>query len=186
MRFEVKFMVKAISLAAAVLLFAGCAATGMQGVKEGPAPAASVPVITAAFASKTLAPGDTWKVYIKASDPSGDMKYVYASVYQIGRGDYSPSRTRIAEGNAKELNGFVYLNTLVPGGYEFLYAVTITLTVEIQDRAGNYSRPVVFPLSFSGRYEQEPPPPGVFQEQSLGPIMVTLRPIENDHGDGFF
>jgi hypothetical protein len=184
-------MIKTTISAVILFLFlTGCAtATGVQtGVQDAGKPSGtSVPVITASFASKTLVPGDTWKVYIKASDPDGEMKYVFASVYQAGRGDYPASRTRIAQENAKELNGYVYLNTLVPGGYEFLYFVTVTLTVNIQDSAGHYSREAVFPLSFAGTYEQEPPPPGVFKEQNLGPILVTLRPFDTDgHGDGFF
>ena len=92
-------------------------------------------------------------------------------------GDYPASRIKIAEENARELNGFIYLNTTVPGGSGFLNSVNITLTVQIRDRAGYTSKPAVFPLSFSGFYSQEPPPPGVFQEQELGPIMVILMGI---------
>lgn len=168
------------------LFLAGCATTG-GAPGGGTASPGSPPVITAAFASKTLVPGDTWKIYIKATDPDGDMKYVFASVYQTGRGDYPASRTRLSSENGRELNGFVYLNTLVPGGYDFLYFVTLTVTISIQDSAGHYSRDAVFPLSFAGTYEQEPPPPGAFQEQSLGPILVILRPFDADgHSDGFF
>jgi hypothetical protein len=177
---------KMISAAVLILFLNGCATT--TGVKEREKTSGtSVPVITESFASTTLNPGDTWKVYLKASDPDGDMRYVVASVSQSGRGEYSPSRTRIREENAKELNGFIYLNTMVPGGYEFLNFVIVNLTVQIQDRAGHYSKPVVFPLSFSGRYLQEPPPPGVFNEQDLGPIMVTLQPFDSDgHGGSGF
>ena len=185
-------MGKAIFASVLIVFLAGCAAsTGVPpggSAPPGGKPAGTVlPVITAAFASKTLTPGDTWKVYLKATDPDGDMRYIYASVFQTGRGDYSPNRTRIAPENARELNGFIYLNTVVPGGYEFLNFVTVTLTVSVQDRAGHYSESVVFPLSFSGIYTQEPPPPGEFREQALGPIMVTLRPFDADgQGNGFF
>ncbi len=179
-------MTKNTVLAVTLVFFlAGCATT--PGVQQGgKASGGSVPAITAAFASKTLVPGDTWKIYIKASDPDGDMKYVFASVFQIGRGDYPASRTRIAGENARELNGFVYLNTLTPGGYDFLYFVTLTVTINIQDSTGHYSQAAVFPLSFAGTYEQEPPPPGAFNEQNLGPILVTLLPFDTNGHDGFF
>ncbi len=35
---------------------------------------AASPVITSHFASSDLRPGDTWKIYLKASDSEGDMK----------------------------------------------------------------------------------------------------------------
>jgi hypothetical protein len=136
----------------------------------------ATPVIIQSFASKEVSPGDTWKVYLKASEPDGDMRYIVSSLYQPGWTISPVSRTRIREENGKELDGYIYLNTLVPGGYEFLNFYTFTLTVEIQDKAGHYSKPVVFPVTFQARYIQEPPPAGVFKEQALGPIMVNLHP----------
>jgi len=55
------------------------------------------------FASKELIPGDTWKVYLKASDPDGDL--IISSQLSISQvGDYPVSRTRIREENGKEIN----------------------------------------------------------------------------------
>ncbi len=101
----------------------------------------AVPVITEAFASKELIPGETWKVYLKASDPDGDIQYIDAVVYQPGWGDYPISRTKMREENGKEVDGFIYLFTLVPGGYEFENFYTYRLTVQVQDKAGHYSKP---------------------------------------------
>ncbi len=144
----------------------------------------AAPVITDSFASKELMPGDTWKVYLKASDPDGDMDYVISEIYQPGVGDYPISFTRIREGNGRELNGYVYLNTLGSMGSQWENFWTITLTVFIKDKAGHYSKPVAFQVTFQGRSSQEPPPSGVFQEQDLGPILVTLHPItDGNHGD---
>ena len=39
-------------------------------------------------------------------------------------------------------------------------------------------------MEFNRRYVQEPPPPGVFPEQYLGPIMITLRSFHDDQGSG--
>ncbi len=42
--------------------------------------------------------------------------------------------------------------------------------------------PAVFPLAFNERSAQQTPPPGVFREKDLGPIMVTLRSSnDGDH-----
>ena len=144
----------------------------------------SLPVITEAFASNELIPGYTWKVYLKASDPNGDMRYVVSTVYQPGWGDYPISRTKIREEDSKELNGYIYLNTLIPGGYEFLDFYTFTLTVQIQDIAGYYSKPAKFSVTFNNRAVQEPPPEGVFKEESLGPILVNLHPFQGGSGRG--
>lgn len=81
----------------------GCAAMMMTGEERY---GKSVPIITESFASKELLPADTWKVYLKASDPDGDMRYIVSNLYQAGWGGYPISRTRIREENRKELNGY--------------------------------------------------------------------------------
>jgi hypothetical protein len=162
---------KIISVVALLFLTMGCAALAPLEVKEEKYGKA-VPVITQSFASKQLRPGDTWKVYLKASDPDGDMKNIYATIEQPGMATYPISITRIKEGGGKDLSGYVYLNTVGVQGMNF---VTITLTVEIQDKAGHFSQPAVFPLSFHGGSKQQIPSPGTFQEKDLGPIMINLR-----------
>ena len=130
-----------------------------------------VPVITRSFASREISPGDTWKVYIHAADPEGDMKTIICAVSQAGRGSYPVSYLKVPEGQGGELSGFIYLNT---GAGQSLPFFHLTLQVEIQDRAGNLSWPVSFSLAFNHRAEQEPPPPGLFHDQEIGPIMVFL------------
>ncbi len=169
---------KVISLMVLVLLLTGC---GKKGVQEKPLGTA-VPVITASFASQKISPGDTWKVYLKAFDPDGDMKYLSVSIEQPGVGGYSPGPIKIADRNGRELNGFLYLNTNYPGGSGFLNSVILTLTVIIRDKVGYASKPAVFPLTFT-LDSQEPPPPGAFQEQELGPIMVKLQGISPQRAD---
>ena len=132
-----------------------------------------VPVITHSFASEEIRPGDTWKVYIRAVAPEGDMKNIICTVGQAGRGPYPVCFVRIPEGQRRELSGFLYLKTAGAQGLAF---TNLTLQAEIQDRAGNLSRPVSFPLAFNPRAEQGNPPLGVFREDEVGPIPIFLDP----------
>jgi hypothetical protein len=133
-----------------------------------------IPMILQSFASKELRAGTVWKVYLKASDPEGKMRYIFATIIQPGVGVYPVSITRIKGENQKELSGYIYLNTapITPTSF---FNLTLTLAVNIQGKEGVFSQPVFFPLSFSYQPSQEAPPNGVFQEQNLGPIMINLR-----------
>ena len=142
-----------------------------------------VPVITQSFASSQVCPGETWKVYLKASDPGGDMKTLYCVIDQPGRGMYPVGHTRIPEDQQRELSGYLYLNTAGVAGPDF---ASIVLRVEIQDGAGNFSEPVSFPLDFNARALQEPPPPDAFEEKDLGPIMIQLRTVGDDDRPNLF
>ena len=120
----------------------------------------AVPVITQAFASKQIRPGQTWKVYLNVSDPNGEIKNIYAIIDQPGVGQYPVTTIRIKEENRKELSGYIYL----PGSSQWdqLEFVNITLTVQVQDQSGAFSAPAVFPLAFSSRASQEGTTPGCF------------------------
>jgi hypothetical protein len=132
------------------------------------------PVIVQSFAPKEMRPGYTWKVYLKAADPDGKMKYIFATISQPGVGTYPVSITSIKQENRKELSGYIYLNT-APARLPEFFNRSLTLTVNIQGKGGQFSQPAVFPLFFQAKPTQEAPPEGVFKEQNLGPIMVTLR-----------
>lgn len=163
-----------------LLLTVGCA-TMMSFEEKEKTYGKEASVITETYASKQMSPGDTWKVYLKAFDPDGDMESVVATVHLVGSGTHPVSYTRIKNGNRKELSGYVSLNTPDEG---WLNSLTLTLTVQIKDRAGHLSKAVTFPLEFNRRYVQEPPPSGVFPEQYLGPILITLRSFHDDQGSG--
>jgi len=109
------------------------------------------------------------------------MKNILAIVDQPGMGQYPMSIVRVKENNRKDLSGYLYLYTSASSSLNF---INIQLTIYIQDRSGIYSQPAVFALEINSRFSQEPPPPGIFQEEELGPIMIKLRPIRGGGGGG--
>jgi hypothetical protein len=141
------------------------------------------PVISQSFAVQELVSGETWKIYLKASSPAADLKYIYAVVEQKGGMNYPLSLTRIREKNKREISGYVYLNTFSDEGGRNWY--TLHLTLQIQDEKGRFSNPVTFPLTFKWRAEKMDPPAGVFAENELGPIMIRLSQ-RYDSGDSSY
>jgi hypothetical protein len=143
-------------------------------------PAAAGPEITKSFASKEIHFGGTWKVYFNASDPGGKMRYIYAMVEQPGSRGYPLSMIRIKDENRKELSGYIYFNT--NSSDKPMDFISLNLVVQIGDGNGNFSERAVFPLTFRPRAAQETPPPGVFKDNALGPIMIKLYPGADDGG----
>jgi len=159
----------------------GCSHHPMMIEKQEEKFEKAAPLISQSFASPRVNPLETWKVYLIASDPDGDMKNIVCTIDQPGVGTYPLSFIRIQDPNQKQLSGYIYLK-MPP--FEDLNFVDLTLTVQIQDRAGHYSPPAVFPLSINNTFQQEPPPPGVFKESDLGPIMIQLRTLRDEDGPG--
>jgi hypothetical protein len=131
----------------------------------------AVPVITRSFASERIRLGNTWKVYLNASDPDGEMQVIVCTLEQPGVGVHPVGLTRVPAGARQKLSGYVYLTTV---GAQGLNNTRLGLTIQIRDQNGNYSAPVSFSLTFDPRSQPEDPPAGIFQEYDLGPIMITL------------
>ncbi len=138
----------------------------------------NTPVIGQSFASNQMEPGDQWKIYLRASDPDGDMETILAVVEQSGTGSYPVSMIKIKGENGKELSGYVYLNTTSSRyGHGFLDNQELTVSIQIRDKAGHVSQEVTHKVHLLSRRTQKSPPAGVFKEETLGPIMVDLQPI---------
>ncbi len=165
-----------------VLVFLALAFAAPAGAEAGKA----APVIHEVFASKEITSGDTWKIYLKASNPNGEIKRIYALIYQPGVGEYPLSILRVRSENQKEISGFLSLSTATP--YYPVDFLNLTLTVHLQDTSGAFSEPAVFPLYISGRSAQDLPPQGVFKEVNLGALPILLKRTDGgggSNGSGF-
>jgi len=140
---------------------------GGMTVREGE----NAPVITGSFASQKLGVGETWDIYLQATDLDGDMKRIVCLLEEPGYGPHPVTFIRIREKHRRNLSGSIYLKTKTDFGFGF---ASCLLTVQIEDSKGHYSNAVSFPVTLNPRFTQESPPPGTFQEEDLGPIQITL------------
>jgi len=135
-----------------------------------PQPEENVPVITNVFASKELRPGDTWKVFLRAQAPDGDMKRIVCTLEQPGSGQ-GLSFIKIREGRHGRLSGHIFLNTETGSGVPF---ASCRLTLQIQDKKGNFSKSVSLTLSLNPQAVRQSPPPGIFEDEELGPVQIRF------------
>ena len=163
----IKKMVQAVLV---FLLLPGCAAYQQPNdTTDGDRP----PVILATYAPEVIRPGAVWKVYLRAADPDGDMKEIDAVIWQTGFGYYSTDITWIKKDDAKELAGYLYLNTPVD---PTLLSDRFILTLLVRDRQGNKSEPVEVPFHF----DYVPPEmlPASWQpvaNNQLGGILIKIQ-----------
>jgi len=164
------------------VFFAGCTTCkGMKTAQDGGAP----PVILDSYASASVRPGATWRVFLKGQDPDGDMQSIIAELFQPGIGYYPVDFTYIKGADREGFAGYLILNT--PRDYNLLQEyVEVKLT--LLDCQGNKSEPVKFTLRFdlkSGFGPQEVPEKWQgAAERKLGAIMVQIRSVVEDNKEG--
>jgi len=158
-----------------VLLTLGCATLKDQEARYGSNP----PVITATFAKDKIVSGDTWKIYINASDADGDMSRFVCSVFQDGGYPYPFDLIEIKPEQKKKLSGYLYLPTYT--SHEDLWNVHLELYLHIVDKAGHRSKEEVFELRFASKASNEEADKTLFDDKPLGPIMIN---ITNQGGRG--
>jgi len=143
--------------------------------KEGTKP----PLILNAYAVEKGQYGTIWKIYLEAEDPDGDMLRIASVVHQVGYGYYPADFIYLKPKHQKHFKGYIQWNTF-SSRTNFLREWTrITLTVSIQDKAGNESKEVVFPFTFeSGAKEPKGlNPPAPFDQRDLpklGNLFIDL------------
>jgi hypothetical protein len=131
----------------------------------------NAPVIVNAFASREIRQGETWKVFLQARDADGDMRWIVCTIEQPGVGVQPVSLIKIREGRRRNLSGYIFLNTGSVSGLPF---ASCRLAVQIQDQKGNTSNLVSFPLTLNPRAVSQNPPPGIFEEEDLGPVQIPF------------
>ena len=165
-----------------LFLVAGC--TTCKGARTGEG-GDEPPIILDSYAAESVRPGATWRVYLEAQDPDGDIHSIITQLVQPGIGYYPPDFTYIKEADREGFAGYLILRT--PNDY-WLLQEYVEATLTIQDCEGNKSEPVNFTLRFdnkSGFGPQEVPEKWkMAANRKLGTIMVEIRSILQDNQDG--
>jgi len=156
-----------------ILLTAGALwASGCTWSAKPESTGSAAPVIDQYFASPNLYLGQTWKIYVKAHDPDGDMAEAKFRIQQPGAMyDNLLGDVKLPQSMWKEFNGYFYMHQTLSGTRGG--AFDLVLTLEIVDRGGRSSGLVEFPLSI-GRKPPAAPPEG-FNETALFPVPYKPR-----------
>jgi hypothetical protein len=129
-----------------LLLLGGCQKPP-QFEQEHPGAKGQPPELIGYYAAEKVRPGETWKIYLKAKDADGDMKYIVAVLFVRGEGSYPTSEIWLKGETRSEFDGHIFLNT-PPDETLVSEMDTFSVSVFIRDWAGNKSKTIKLPLSF--------------------------------------
>jgi hypothetical protein len=165
-----------------LFLLAGC--TTCKGARTGEG-GDQPPMILDSYAAESVRPGATWRVFLEAKDPDGDMHAIVTELVQPGVGSYPTDFTYIKEADQEGFAGYLILPTPTDSG---LLQDSIEATLTVQDCEGNKSKPVTLTLKFN--YKTEFGPQKVPEkwrtaaDHKLGTIMVQIKSTLRDSLDG--
>ena len=146
------------------------------------------PVILDSYAPSQIRPGATWRVYIRAKDPDGDMKETIQVLMRGGSGPFKTTFAPLRAEHSAEMGGFFFLRTpsSAQADYSRLGFTGLTLRITIRDCQGNQSEQVEFPLHFTFEAAHDLPPEwNDVADRSLGAVMIDLGDMLNrSRGDG--
>ncbi|MFC1491378.1 hypothetical protein ACFLQ0_02175 [Nitrospinota bacterium] len=143
--------------------------------REGPVGKKHEPIVEAIAAQTEIRDGNLWKIYIRASDPDGDLDKIQVTFSQLGNGTYSPDLL-VQKKTVRNLNGAILVWAYLNGGRA---SGTIYGAVEIrvEDRAGNVSdaKTMEFEVQDFGPPDTFVPPRGFNASILLGQAEFPLQ-----------
>jgi hypothetical protein len=136
------------------------------------------PIITNSFAVEKGYYGSTWKFYIEAEDPDGDMSKIVAIAYQPGYGYYTSLFPIILKPQSgKHLIGYIQWNSMSSRAARLKEWTQVIIKISVMDKAGNESNEVVFPITFESGVNSLQKLPAPFDNgkmQRLGYLHLDL------------
>jgi hypothetical protein len=183
---QAMIMMRRLTICVAVL---GIALTGCATYKTAPnvpQDFEDAPKILNYGAVDRIRGGQTWRVFLAAEDPNGDMDRIVFRMRQPGGQEpYRDFVRRLQREDMQSFSGYFYLYT-PRQSRQNLWGLTLTLTARIWDQVGYASEEISLPLKFVGSKVEQPVPEGFTEnERAMGPIMIRLY-REGDGGRGRF
>jgi hypothetical protein len=133
---------------------------------------AQAPMLEKVWVSPEVNHGDLLKIYIKASDKEGDMRWIMVSAGR-GKGAIYGSVIRLKKEDRKDLNGYVFWDT----GKAANRTASGTVEITIEDWKGNESETLSLPVKIVSTGAKSQSAPGEFKDKAIGPIMVEAADL---------
>ena len=173
-------------LLALSILISGCASF-TRCDKTSTSDKGQPPVILDSYAPSQIRPGATWRVYLRAKDPDGDMKQMIQVLVRGGSGPFKTTFAPLRAEYSAEMGGYFFFRTPSPAqaDYDRLGFLGITLRIALLDCQKNKSEYVEFPLHFT--FEAANALPSEWQDVadlSLGATMFDLGDMLNKSRGG--
>jgi hypothetical protein len=173
-------------LLALCILISGCASF-TRCEKDSTSGKGQPPVILDSYAPSQIRPGATWRVYLRAKDPDGDMKQMIQVLMRGGSGPFRTTFAPLRAEHSAEIGGYFFLRTpsSAQADYTRLGFMGLTLRITLLDCQGNKSESVEFPLHFTFEVAHDLPPEwNDVADSSLGAIMFDLGDMLNRNRGG--
>ena len=152
-----KHWIKCLVAGATILIWAGTVSSGFGFLlprREGPVGEKNRPTVESIAAQNEIGDGNLWKIYVRASDPDGDLDKIQIMFTQLGTGIYSPELL-VQKSMHKTLNGVILIWASLKGDGAS-NDIHGELYIQAEDRAGNMSEPkkLSFTVNIIGKKRQ--------------------------------
>lgn len=175
-------------LIAVTALLAGSAAEAQMLLpkQEGPQGLKHTPVVVAIAAQNEIREGAMWKIYVRATDPDGDLDKVHVTFSQSGGGEITNSL--LPQKKTRDLNGYILVWARLEGTARNISTVQATVEIRVEDRAGNMSEPkkLDFEVGDFNKEDRFRPPPPFSTSNKLGQAEFGLLTEDENVGDDKF
>jgi hypothetical protein len=147
--------------------------------REGPVGDEHRPVVEAIAAQNEIGHGHVWKIYVRASNPDGDLDKIQVTFSQVGAGIFAPDLLAQKSKN-KNLNGYILVWSRLNGGGP-TSDIHAEVDIRTEDRAGNLSEPkkMAFTVREIGKKDEFDPPAEFNKSVNLGQAEF---PLQTDEG----
>jgi hypothetical protein len=128
------------------------------------------PVLEEVWVPPEVNYGEVLKIYIKGSDPDGNMRWIQVSAAGTNA-SLGATEIRLKKEAKREVNGYVYWDTKRSPRKE----ATGELQISLEDWGGKESATKSITVKVVPYGAKEMSPPSSFQNVSIGPIMLEAH-----------